>query len=86
MPEAHRSSQDGGSREMHLSGLEHDGLIERHVPGLFIFTEENPQQDSVTRDLHGYTHFKALKWLAATWPSQTARRHVMTEATMLAPA
>jgi hypothetical protein len=45
------------------------------MPDLLVFAEENAQQDSVARDLHGHTHFKALKWSAATWPSQTARRH-----------
>lgn len=46
---------------MHLAGLKYDRLVEGHLPGLFVLTEEDAQQHGVLWNLHDHIHFIAPK-------------------------
>jgi hypothetical protein len=54
MPETHGPAQNGRASKVHLASLEHDGLVERQVPELLVFGEEDAQENGITWDLHGH--------------------------------
>ena len=86
MAEAHRPAQDGGAGEMHLAGLEHNGLVERLMVSLVILADKDAQENGVAGERHGQIHFNELIEAASTKPNHTATRQATTERTTLAPA
>src|SRR5262249_53601144 len=63
-----------------------DRLVERLAVRAVILAEEDAQENGVLRERHDEAPPIWLSPIAATWPSQTARRQSTTESTMLAPA